>query len=100
MSSQISLQKQALLNRRLLENPRYYVYISVYLCVNFGAQSILYFPHVTFMYIIIFGMLFIFVSVLDSSYLQASNKYHLYVYIVSLVITIYIYIYCVLMHIH
>jgi hypothetical protein len=39
-----------------------------------------------------------FVSVLDFSYFQTSNKYHLYVYIVSLVITIYIH--CVLMHIH
>jgi hypothetical protein len=38
------ITKKALLNRRLLENPRYYVYISVYSCVNFGAQSILYFP--------------------------------------------------------
>jgi hypothetical protein len=39
-----------------------------------------------------------FVSVLDFSYFQASNKCHLYVYILSLVITIYIQ--CVLMHIH
>jgi hypothetical protein len=53
------IKKQALLNRGHLENPRYYVYISGCLCVNFGAQSMLYYPNVTFLYIIIFGMLFI-----------------------------------------
>jgi hypothetical protein len=59
MSSQRPLRKQDLPNRGHLENPRYYVYIYGCLCVDFGAQSMLYYPNVTFLYIIIFGMLFI-----------------------------------------
>jgi hypothetical protein len=61
MSSQRSLRKQAHPNRGHPENPRYYVYIYGCLCVNFGTQSMLYYPNITFLYIIIFGMLFILV---------------------------------------
>jgi hypothetical protein len=61
MSSQRPLRKQAHPNRGHPENPRYYVYIYGCLCVNFGAQSMLYYPNITFLYIIIFGMLFILV---------------------------------------
>jgi membrane-associated HD superfamily phosphohydrolase len=61
MSSQRSLRKQAHPNRGHPENPRYYVYIYGCLCANFGAQSMLYYPNITFLYIIIFGMMFILV---------------------------------------
>ena len=41
----------------------------------------LYYPNVTF-YILLFWYAFYFVSVLDFSYLQPSNKYHMYIYII------------------
>jgi hypothetical protein len=41
----------------------------------------LYYPNVTF-YILLFWYAFYFVSVLDYSYLQPSNKYHMYIYII------------------
>jgi hypothetical protein len=50
----------------------------------------LYYPNVTF-YILLFCYAFYFVSVLDFSYLQPSNKYHMYIYIILSYNNIYIY---------
>ena len=73
-----------------------YIFLVIYVLILVHNQCcITQMLHFIYYY---FGMLFILLVLLDYSYLQSSNKYHLYVYIVSLVITIYIH--CVLMHIH